>query len=97
MDPFIVLQDAAGVTEAGLAGEGDDAELVRMLRADIFGIAELVGIAASEHFIDGLEHIFRDGGGVFGINSLPVILKDLADGDGACDDIHGDNNVRAAL
>lgn len=81
MDPFIVLQDTTGITEAGFTGEGDDNRLVRMVRAGIFGIPEFVRITAGEHFVDGIEGIIRNVLSMFGPNRIPVVLKDLADGD----------------
>ena len=81
MNPFIVLQDATGVTEAGFAGERNDDRLVRMIGTGVFGITEFIRVAADEHFVDGLQGIFRDLVSMFGVNRVPVILKDLADGD----------------
>ena len=80
MDPFIILQDTAGITEAGFAGERDDGKLVRMFRAGVFGIAQAVRVTTGEHFVDGTDSVIGNGINMFGIDRVPVILKDLADG-----------------
>lgn len=80
MNPFIVLQDATGVTEAGFAGERNDDRLVRMIGTGVFGITKFMRITTGEHFVDGVNGVVRDGIGMFSQDRIPVILKDLADG-----------------
>lgn len=83
MNPFIVLENAAGITEAGFAGERNNEGLVGMVRAGIFGKSQFMRVAAGEHFVDGVDGVLRNGGGVFRQDRVPVILKDLTDRDWA--------------
>ncbi len=84
MNPFIVLKDTAGVTEAGFTGERDDDGLVGMVRTDIFGVTEFMRVAAGEHFVDGIDGIIRNGIEMFSKNRIPVVLKDFSNSDIAC-------------
>lgn len=81
MNPFIVLKNAAGITEAGFAGKRNDAGLVGMVGAGIFGESKFLRITAGEHFVDGVDGVIRDGLFVFGQNRVPMILKNLTDRD----------------
>lgn len=81
MNPFIVLENTAGITEAGFAGKRNNNGLVGMVGTGVFGESQFLRIAAGEHFVDGVDGVLREGGGVFRQDRVPVILKDLADGD----------------
>ena len=81
VNPFIILEDAAGGTEAGFAGKRDDDKLVGVMGAGVFGITEFIRVTAGEHFVDGVKGVVRDFVEMLGVNGIPVVFKDLADGD----------------
>lgn len=76
--PSIGLQDAAGVAEAGFAGERNDFKLMGMFWAGILGVTKSIRVTAAEHFVDGVNDIIRKRMSMLVEDRRPMILKDLA-------------------
>ena len=76
--PSIGLQDAAGVAEAGFAGERNDFKVMGMFWAGILGVTKSIRVTAAEHFVNGVNDIIRKRMSMLVEDRRPMILKDLA-------------------